>query len=438
MQISIIGTGYVGLVAGVCFAESGNNVICVDNNKSKLAKLEKGNSPIYEPGLNELLKKNILQKRISFTSNTQSAIQKSDVIFLALPTPQLENGEADLKHVIEVAIQIGKFCNGYKLVVTKSTVPVGTTKEIQKVISKNTNWDFDVCSNPEFLKEGSAISDFQKPDRIIVGAEKEKAFSIMRDLYNPFVRSGNPIIEMDISSSELSKYTANAFLASKISFMNEIANLCEKVGADIEMVRRAIGSDPRIGNQFLFAGLGYGGSCFPKDIKAIIKTAHKNNLKFNLLENVEEINLNQRTILTKKIIDHFKGKLKNKKFAIWGLSFKPNTDDMREAPSISIITELIKNGANVSAYDPVAMESAKLLLPNKVEFGKNPIDILKDSDALIIVTEWGEFRNPDFNKIKKLLKEPIIFDGRNIYDPKKMDELKFTYYGIGRRKNFAD
>ena len=433
MQISIIGTGYVGLVAGVCFAEGGNSVICVDNNNAKLAKLENGISPIFEPGLTELLKKNLSQKRITFTDNLKNGVQKSNVIFLALPTPPLENGEADLKYILEVAKKIGEYCNGYKLIVTKSTVPVGTTKKISEVISQKTKFDFDVCSNPEFLKEGSAIFDFQKPDRVIVGAESEKAFSIMRELYSPFVRSGNPIIEMDIASSELSKYAANAYLATKISFMNNISILCENVGADIEMIRRGIGTDPRIGNQFLFAGLGYGGSCFPKDVKALIKTSQNNKIKFSILESVEEVNLEQRKRFVQKILNHFKGNIKNKKLAIWGLSFKPNTDDMRDAPSITIINELEKKGANIFVYDPVAMEVAKNVLPKTTHYGKSATEILKDADALIIVTEWGEFRTPDFNKIKSVMKSPVIFDGRNIYDPKVLRENGFTYSGIGRK-----
>ncbi len=433
MQISIIGTGYVGLVAGVCFAESGNNVICVDNNNAKLAKLEKGISPIFEPGLTELLKKNLSQKRITFTDNLKNAVQKSNIIFLALPTPPQGNGEADLKYILEVAEKIGEYCNGYKLIVTKSTVPVGTTKNIFKVISQKTNWNFDVCSNPEFLKEGSAIFDFQKPDRVIVGAENDKAFSIMSELYSPFVRSGNPIIEMDIASSELSKYAANAYLATKISFMNYISILCENVGADIEMIRRGIGTDPRIGNQFLFAGLGYGGSCFPKDVKALIKTSQKNKMKFSILENVEEVNLEQRKRFVQKILIYFKGSIKNKKLAIWGLSFKPNTDDMRDAPSITIINELEKKGANIFVYDPVAMEVAKNVLPKNTHYGKSATEILKDADALIIVTEWGEFRTPDFKKIKLVMKSPVIFDGRNIYDPKVLQENGFIYSAIGRK-----
>ena len=433
MQISIIGTGYVGLVAGVCFAESGNNVICVDNNNAKLAKLENGISPIFEPGLTELLKKNLSQKRITFTDNLKNGVQKSNIIFLALPTPPQGNGEADLKHILKVAKQIGGYINDYKVIITKSTVPVGTTKKIQKIILQYSNIEFDICSNPEFLKEGSAILDFQKPDRIIIGAENKTVFSTMRELYSPYIRTGNPLIEMDISSSELCKYAANSFLATKISFMNEIAALCENVGADIDMIRRAIGTDPRIGKDFLFAGLGYGGSCFPKDVKAIIKTGQKNKIGFNLLQNVEEINLKQRERFIKKIVYHFKGKIKNKKIAIWGLSFKPNTDDMRDAPSLTIINKLVKLGANVFVYDPVAIEAAKQNLPTKIFYGKNAYEILKNSEALLILTEWGEFRNPDFSKIKSLLKNPVIFDGRNIYDTEKMKESKFTYYSIGRK-----
>ena len=420
-------------MAGVCFAESGNNVICVDNNNAKLAKLKKSISPIFEPGLTELLKKNLSQKRISFTNNLKNGVQKSDVIFLALPTPPQENGEADLKYILEVAEKIGEYCNGYKLIVTKSTVPVGTTKNIFKIISQKSNWDIDVCSNPEFLKEGSAIFDFQKPDRIIIGAQSEKAFSIMRELYSPFVRSGNPIIEMDIESAELTKYAANAFLASKISFMNGIATLCEKVGANVEMVRRGIGSDPRIGNQFLFAGLGYGGSCFPKDVRALIKTIKKNKIKFPILESVEEINSEQRKRFIAKILNYFKNNIKEKKIAIWGLSFKPNTDDMRDAPSITIINELEKKGANIFVYDPVAMEVAKNVLPKNTHYGKSATEILKDADALLIITEWGEFRTPNFVKIKSLMKSATIFDGRNLFEPKLVEANGFTYYSIGRK-----
>lgn len=433
MKISVIGTGYVGLVGGTCFAESGNDVICVDIDEKKIEKLKKGKTPIYEPGLEELLKKNIHEKRLRFSTDLEDAVKKTDIIFLALPTPQSEDGSADLKHVLKVAKQIGKYMNGYKVIVNKSTVPVGTAFKVRDIIKQETDIEFDVVSNPEFLKEGAAINDFMKPDRVVLGTSSEKAAKIMEDLYNPFVRTGKPILFMDELSSELTKYAANALLATKVTFMNEIANLCEKVGADVNNVRKGVGTDERIGPQFLFPGVGYGGSCFPKDIAALVKTSDNFGYDFRILKSVEEVNKDQKKIIVKKMINYFKSKLKNKLIAVWGLSFKPNTDDMREAPSITIINELLKRGAKIHAYDPVAVEEARKKFGTKVTYFENNYDALKGADALVIVTEWNEFRRPDFQKMKKLMRKTVIFDGRNIYDPDVMIETGFTYFGIGRR-----
>lgn len=433
MKISVIGTGYVGLVGGTCFAESGNDVICVDIDEKKIETLKRGKTPIYEPGLEELLKKNIHEKRLKFTTNLEEAVKKTDIIFLALPTPQSEDGSADLKHVLKVAKQIGKFMNGYKVIVNKSTAPVGTAFKVRDIIKRETGFEFDVVSNPEFLKEGAAINDFMKPDRVVVGTTSERAAKIMEDLYNPFVRTGKPILFMDELSSELTKYAANALLATKVTFMNEIANLCEKVGADVNNVRKGVGTDERIGPQFLFPGVGYGGSCFPKDIASLVKTSDNFGYNFKILKSVEEVNKEQKKIIVKKMINYFKNKLKNKLIAVWGLSFKPNTDDMREAPSITIINELLKHGAKIHAHDPVAIEEAKKKFGIKIKYFENNYDALKGADALVIVTEWNEFRRPDFQKMKKLMRKTVIFDGRNIYDPNVMKETGFTYFGIGRR-----
>lgn len=433
MKISVIGTGYVGLVAGTCFAESGNDVICVDKDINKIKVLKKGKTPIFEPGLEELLKKNIHEKRLTFSTDIIEAVKKSHIIFLALPTPQSEDGSADLKHVLNVAKQVGKYMDGYKVIVNKSTVPVGTAFKVRDIVSKETNFEFDVVSNPEFLKEGAAINDFLKPDRVIIGTSSDKARKIMADLYAPFVRTGKPVIFMDELSSELTKYAANALLATKVSFMNEIANLCERVGADVQNVRVGVGSDERIGPQFLFPGVGYGGSCFPKDIAALVKTSDNYGYNFQILKAVEKINREQKKLIVKKVLKHFDGNIKNKNIAVWGLSFKPNTDDMREAPSITIINELLKNGAKVHAHDPVAMEQAKQIFKNKIKYFKSNYDALKNVDALVIVTEWNEFRRPDFEKMAKLMKNNIIFDGRNIYNPEVMKESGFIYYSIGRR-----
>jgi UDPglucose 6-dehydrogenase len=432
MKISVIGTGYVGLVVGTCFAETGNDVICVDIDEKKVRMLRKAKSPIYEPGLEELIKKNIHEKRLSFTTDIQQAIKKTEVIFLALPTPPLEDGSADLQHVLAVAKQIGQSMNGYKVVVNKSTVPVGTVDKVHETISKHARHEFDVVSNPEFLKEGAAVMDFLKPDRIVIGTRSRRAIKIMEDLYSPFIRTGNPFIVMDERSSELTKYAANSMLATKISFMNEVANLCERVGADVEMVRKGVGSDPRVGPQFLFAGVGYGGSCFPKDVSALVKTSEQYKYDFSILNAVMHVNKNQRLLFTKKILSYFKNDIKKKHIAIWGLSFKPNTDDMREAPSVTIIKELLKHGASVSVYDPVAMKEAKRYLGNSVRYCKNDYDALRGAEALVVVTEWHEFRRPDFDKMKKLMCNYVVFDGRNLYDAAVMREKGFEYFSIGR------
>lgn len=433
MKISVIGTGYVGLVVGTCFAETGNDVICVDIDEKKVRMLRKAKSPIYEPGLEDLIKKNLNEKRLSFTTDIQQAIKKTEVIFLALPTPPLEDGSADLQHVLAVAKQIGQSMNGYKVVVNKSTVPVGTVDKVHETIAKNTKHEFDVVSNPEFLKEGAAVMDFLKPDRIVVGTRSQRAIKIMEDLYSPFIRTGNPFIVMDERSSELTKYAANSMLATKISFMNEIANLCERVGADVEMVRKGVGSDPRVGPQFLFAGVGYGGSCFPKDVSALVKTSEHYKYDFNILNAVMHVNRNQRLLFTKKILSYFKKNIKKKHIAVWGLSFKPNTDDMREAPSVTIIKELLKHGAIVHVYDPVAMKEAERYLGKSIKYGKTDYDVLKAADALVVITEWHEFRSPNLDKIKKLMRGHVVFDGRNIFDPQEMREKGFEYFGVGRR-----
>ena len=436
MKLSIIGTGYVGLTSGVCFAEMGNEVLCIDNNQEKLNKLTKGQITIYEPGLEVLYIRNLKQKRLSFDSNLKTAVEFADVIFYCLPTPQDEDGSADLQHVIEVTEQIGDLLqnrDNYKLIVNKSTVPVGTVEMIKNILFGKGVRNFDVSSNPEFLREGFAVEDFMKPDRIVIGAESEKAFKILRELYEPFVRQGNPIIEMDVKSAEVTKYAANSYLATRITFMNELANFCEKVGANVDMIRKGMGSDSRIGKRFLFPGIGYGGSCFPKDVNALIKTSIDKGSKLTILEVVDKINKEQRIRFVEKILNYFNGNISGKYFAVWGLSFKPNTDDMREAPSITIIKKLLEYGAFVTAFDPVAMENAKFYLDELISYSENQYDALKDADALIILTEWNEFRNPDFEKIKSLLKEPLIFDGRNVYDLDDMKEKDFTYFSIGRQ-----
>uniref|UniRef100_A0A7V2ZK90 UDP-glucose 6-dehydrogenase n=1 Tax=Ignavibacterium album TaxID=591197 RepID=A0A7V2ZK90_9BACT len=436
MKLAVIGTGYVGLVSGTCFAEMGNNVICVDNNPDKLKKLNNGQVTIYEPGLELLYQRNFNQKRLRFTDDLKEATEFAEAIFLCLPTPQGEDGSADLTHVMEIASQIGdllKDSNEYKLIVNKSTVPVGTVSKVKEILLQKGAKNFDVASNPEFLREGFAVDDFMKPDRIVIGAETERAFKLLRNLYEPFVRQGNPIIEMDIRSAEVTKYAANSYLATRITFMNELANFCEKAGANVDLVRKGMGSDTRIGKRFLFPGIGYGGSCFPKDVNALIKTSMDFGSELTLLTLVDKINKEQRLRFFIKIKNHFGGNLKDKRFAVWGLAFKPNTDDMREAPSVPVIKMLIESGAKVIAFDPAAMENARFYLNDSIEYAGNMYDALPYADALIIFTEWNEFRNPDFQKVKSLLKQPLIFDGRNVYDLDDMEELGFTYYSIGRK-----
>ncbi|MGB5874821.1 MAG: UDP-glucose/GDP-mannose dehydrogenase family protein [Bacteroidota bacterium] len=440
MKVSVIGTGYVGLVVGTCFAESGNDVICVDNDHRKLKLLKKGESPIFEPGLSDLLKKNIHEKRLSFTDDLKDAVQRTEIIFLALPTPQSEDGSADLQHVLKVAQMIGKYIDGYKIIVNKSTVPVGTADSVRDVIAAETDHEFDVVSNPEFLKEGAAVNDFMKPDRVVIGSSSQKALAIMQDLYAPFVRTGNPLILMDERSSELTKYAANSFLATKVSFMNEVANLCERVGADIDLVRKGMGSDPRIGTQFLFAGAGYGGSCFPKDVAALLNTSRAHDYPLQILDAVEDVNRRQKVVVVEKARQHYGGKLQGRVLTIWGLAFKPNTDDTREAPALTVIDALLKEGVRLRLHDPVANDEMKKQLDAEltgkpgaaVKYFENNYDALKGSEGLIVVTEWNEFRRPDFDRMKELMKEPVIFDGRNIYNPRIMREKGFAYYGIGR------
>jgi UDPglucose 6-dehydrogenase len=433
MKISIIGTGYVGLVQGACFADSGNNVVCMDIDEKKINALKKGVIPIYEPGLEELVKRNVQEGRLVFTTSLKQAVEAGYILFLCLPTPQSETGAADLSRVLQVAESIADQASVEKIIVSKSTVPVGTVDRIRQILKKKGKQNIEVVSNPEFLKEGSAIQDSLKPDRIIIGSRNKKAISVLTDLYSPFVRTGNPILVMDERSAEMTKYAANAFLATKISFMNELANLCERTGADIDLVRTGIGSDPRIGQQFLFAGVGYGGSCFPKDVKALIKTGHEHEYELKILQAVDEVNERQKKILFKKLMRYFNNQLQNKVVALWGVSFKPNTDDVREAPSLTIISSLLESGAKVRAHDPIALNQIKALYDGKVGFFENYYDTLKQADALVIVTEWNEFRRPDFEKMKSLMKKPVIFDGRNIYDPKLMKEKGFEYFGIGRR-----
>lgn len=432
MKVCVIGTGYVGLVAGTCLAEMGNDVICVDNDENKLIRLKKGIIPIYEPGLEELIKANVSEGRLTFSSELASSVQKSLVCFIAVGTPQGEDGSADLKYVYQVAQSIGKSINNYKVIVDKSTVPVGTAQEVAKIIKSLTDCEFDVVSNPEFLKQGAAVDDFLKPDRVVIGSDSQKATEIMQELYAPFLRTGNPVIVMDVKSAEMTKYAANSFLAVKISYANEIANICEAVGADAEMVRIGMCADKRIGSQFLFPGVGYGGSCFPKDVKALTKTAIDNNCGYELLKAADEINKTQRKIFINKIYNKFNNHIKGKTFAVWGLSFKPKTNDMREAPSITIINNLLDNGAIIKAYDPKALKEAEFYFKDKITYSKSAYDALIDSDALLLLTEWNEFRRPDFEKIKSLMKTPIIFDGRNQYNGKRLTEKGFEYICMGK------
>ena len=437
MKIAVVGTGYVGLVSGTCFAETGNEVTCVDNNPEKLEKLKRAEVPIYEPGLDLLFYRNIAKKRLNFTDDLKSAVLSSDIVFLCLPTPQGEDGSADLKYVHGIAEDIGKILkenpdHDFKIIVNKSTVPVGTCSDVTQIINKYDVKDFEVVSNPEFLREGYAIDDFMKPDRIVIGATSQKAMKKMKTLYAPFVMQGNPIIEMNPESAEVTKYAANSYLAMRITFMNELANFCERVGANVDLVRKGMGSDSRIGNQFLFPGIGYGGSCFPKDVNALIKTSKEHGSEIKLLTLVDKVNKEQKLVLVNKVLNHFNNDIEGKKFAIWGLAFKPNTDDMREAPSVVVINELLKLGAKVSAYDPEAMENAKFYLQDRIEYVDNPYSALENSDALLILTEWNEFRNPNFVQIKSLLKEPVVFDGRNIFNRRRTKEHGFTHYSIGK------
>ena len=436
MKVTVIGSGYVGLVAGTCFAESGNDVICMDISREKIDKLNSGLVPIYEPGLEEMLRRNVEQERLVFTTDIKEAVEKSTIIFIAVGTPPDEDGSADLKYVLSVAAEIGKNMNGFKVVVDKSTVPVGTADKVKREIQKYTDRDFAVVSNPEFLKEGAAIEDFMKPDRVVIGTDNEEAEEIMKNLYAPFVRTGKPIIVMDIRSAELTKYAANAMLATKISFMNEIANLCDAVGANVEMVRKGIGSDRRIGPHFIFPGPGYGGSCFPKDVQAIIRTAQEHGRALKILEAVEEVNTRQKTVLMDKIKAYFSGDLRGKTFAVWGLAFKPNTDDMREAPAIAMIRALVADGAKIHAHDPEAMAEATWrfedILDKELKLCKKRYEALEGADALIVMTEWNSFREPDFYLIKESLRFPVIFDGRNLYKPERMKKLGIDYFSIGR------
>lgn len=432
MKIAVVGTGYVGLVTGTCFAETGNKVTCIDIDQSKVARLSSGEITIYEPGLEKLFLRNLKEQRLSFTTDLASGIADASVIFLALPTPPGEDGSADLKYISGVADALGKIMSDYKVVVDKSTVPVGTADKVKEAIAVNYKGDFDVVSNPEFLREGVAVDDFMKPDRVVIGTSSDRARKIMGDLYAPFVRQGNPVIFMDERSAELTKYAANSFLATKISFMNEIAQLCERMGANVDMVRRGIGSDERIGKRFLFSGIGYGGSCFPKDVKALIHSAEQVSYDFKILHAVENVNTIQKLHLVTKIANYFEGGISGKHFAIWGLSFKPNTDDIREAPALEIIESLLKLGASISVFDPEAMGNVKQLMHNKVVYADNMYSVLTNADALIIATEWSEFRTPDFSYIRNQLRKPLIFDGRNLFDPAEMQKSFFEYISIGR------
>ena len=432
MKITVIGTGYVGLVAGACLADMGNNVICVDNNEEKLKQLKQGIIPIYEPGLEELVRSNVAENRLEFSTDIDKAVKESLVCFIAVGTPQDEDGSADLKYVFDVATSIAKAMNGYKVIVDKSTVPVGTADKVSEIIKKHTNYDFDVVSNPEFLKQGNAVDDFLSPDRVVIGSNSDKATKIMQEIYSSFLRTANRIVLMDVKSAEMTKYAANSFLATKVSFMNEIANLCELVGADAEMVRVGMATDTRIGNRFLFPGIGYGGSCFPKDVKALIKTGNEYGCEMYIAGVVDKINKRQREYFLNKITKRFGNDLSKMTFAIWGLAFKPKTNDMREAPSITVINELLKRGAKIKAYDPKAMETAKFHFQDKIYYAKSAYDTIENADTLILLTEWNEFRRPDFEKVKQLLKTPIIFDGRNQYDVKRLKEKGFEYYCIGK------
>jgi UDPglucose 6-dehydrogenase len=433
MNIAVVGTGYVGLVTGTCFAETGNKVICVDINEEKVNAMKAGKIPIYEPHLDVLFERNIREGRLKFTTNLQEAIEQAQIIFLALPTPPGEDGSADLSYVLKVADDLGWIIKDYKVIVDKSTVPVGTAEKVREAVARKAQVPFDIVSNPEFLREGFAVDDFMKPDRVVVGTSSDRAKKVMEELYKPFIRQGNPLIFMDERSAELTKYAANAFLATKISFMNEIANFCEKVGADVDMVRLGIGTDERIGKRFLFPGIGYGGSCFPKDVQALAKSGVENGYEFRILKSVMKVNDRQKTTLLSPIMEHFGQQLTKKKIAIWGLAFKPDTDDIREAPALYMIEHLLEAGADIIAYDPEAMENVEKQKNYPIQYSQDQYSLLEDADALLICTEWGMFRNPDFELMKKSMKTPVIFDGRNLYEVGKMKETGWKYYSIGRQ-----
>ena len=432
-KIAVVGTGYVGLVTGTCFAETGNQVTCIDIDEAKVNQMKNGKVPIYEPNLETYFERNIAAGRLKFTTSLEEGIKDAEIIFLALPTPPGEDGSADLSYILGVAEELGKIMTEFKVIVDKSTVPVGTAEKVKAAISSNANIEFAVVSNPEFLREGFAVSDFMKPDRVVLGTSSERAIKVMEKLYKPFVRQGNPIYFMDEKSAELTKYAANSFLATKITFMNEVANFCELVGADIDKVRAGIGSDTRIGKRFLFPGIGYGGSCFPKDVQALVKSGNDVGYSFEILNSVIRINQSQKTILFPKIKNYFKGSLKGKRIAVWGLAFKPDTDDIREAPALYLIDELLESGAEICAYDPEAMDNVKSLIGDKIEYAANEYDVLHNCDALLICTEWAIFRNPDFEKITKNLKEMVVFDGRNLFDIDEMNSKGFYYSSIGRK-----
>ncbi len=437
MKTLIIGTGYVGLVTGTCFAETGIDVVCIDINKEKIDNLKKGIIPIFEPGLEPMVLRNVEKKRLTFDTSIENNLKDVEAVFIAVGTPPGEDGSADLTYVLNAAAEIGKHMSSYLVVVTKSTVPIGTSRKVKETIQdqlnkRGENIEFDIASNPEFLKEGAAIEDFLKPDRIILGIESERATKILTRLYHPFILNGHPVITMDIASAELTKYAANCMLATKISFMNDLANLCELVGADINFVRKGIGSDPRIGNKFIYAGIGFGGSCFPKDVKALIKTAEDTGYSLDVVKAVENVNNRQKDVMFAKIKKHFGNNITNMTFGLWGLSFKPNTDDVRESPAIKLIQHLTSAGATVKAYDPVAMNEAKKILGDTIEYGHDPYDVLIDAHAMVLATEWSEFRIPNFKILSRIMKDKVIFDGRNIYDPEEVKENGFAYYGIGR------
>ncbi len=434
MKIAVVGTGYVGLVTGTCFADTGNDVICVDIDANKVERMKNGEVPIYEPYLDTVFERNIRQGRLEFTTDLKSAIADAEIIFLALPTPPGEDGSADLSYVLGVAEELGHIIADYKVIVDKSTVPVGTAELVRQAVAKNAKVEFDIVSNPEFLREGFAVEDFMKPDRVVIGTSSKRAAAVMEDLYKPFVRQGNPLIIMDEKSAELTKYAANSFLATKITFMNEIANFCELVGADVDMVRAGMGTDTRIGKRFLFPGIGYGGSCFPKDVQALAKSGKEVGYTFEILDSVLDVNNRQKLALIKKVNAYYNGDLSGKTFALWGLAFKPDTDDIREAPALYMIEELLKAGAKINVFDPEAMDNVKGMFDDKITYCENMYDTLKDADALLIATEWSVFRNPDFKKVSAGLKEKVIFDGRNLFETSKLKEIGYHYESIGREK----